>query len=177
MTQPDTAAQPDAGQPAAGGQQQPDATAGTQQGEQDTPLGPAGERALAALKAELAAEKARIKELQPLADKARQAEEAQKSEAQKLQEQLAAVQAERDQATRRALQLQVGAMKELPPAIAELLQGKDADEKSAHADRIMAEKPGRGPQRPPGAADAGRGSAPAGMDMNALLRTAAGYAP
>lgn len=129
------------------------------------------------MKAELAAERARIKELQPLAEKAKQAEEAQKSETQKLQEQLAATKAESEANARRALQLQVGIMKELPPAIAELLQGKNAEEMAAHADRIMAEMPSGGPRRPPGAGDAGKGSAPTGMDMNALLRSAAGYAP
>jgi len=100
-------------------------------------LGDAGKRALDAMKARLKAERARIKELEPLAAKAREADEAAKTQAQKDAEAKAAVERERDEARADLLRMQVAAAKGLPAELAVRLRGSTEDELAKDADELL----------------------------------------
>jgi hypothetical protein len=126
-------------------QQQPPAT-----GEQPQPaadggeLGDAGKQALAAERtARREAEKqrkeleARLKELEPLAAKAQQLEDAKKSEAEKLNEKLTAAEKRAIEAETKALRLEVATAKGLTPAQAKRLVGATKDELEADADDLL----------------------------------------
>lgn len=89
------------------------------------------------LRRESAGYRTKVRELEPLAAKATAAEEAQKTEAQKLTEQLAAAQAAAQTAQASALRYQVAAAKGLPIEFAARLQGATEEELSADADQLV----------------------------------------
>ena len=101
--------------------------------------------------------------------------EAQKTEQQKLAEQLATAQAEVTAARTEALRLKVATAKGLPSALAARLHGASEEEMTADADALLAALgPARtaDPRRPveslkPGALPAGE---PASVDMNQRMR-------
>lgn len=125
--------------PATGEQQQPTTEGGGE-------LGDAGKQALAAERAaRREAEKqrkdleARLKELEPLAAKAKKAEEDKKSEAEKLTERLTAAETRAAKAETRALRLEVASSKGLTPAQAKRLVGSTKEELEADADELLAD--------------------------------------
>jgi hypothetical protein len=73
------------------------------------------------------------------AAKLAQLEEAQKTEAEKLTDRVAAAERERDAARVEALRTKVGSAQRLPAAVADLLQGSTEEELTAHAAVIAAE--------------------------------------
>lgn len=100
-----------------------------------------GDKGLAALQRERDARRAaeaRVKELQPLADKARQLEEAGKTEAQKAADRAADAEARAAAAEARALRLEVATAKGLPPGMAARLVGATQAELEADADVLLA---------------------------------------
>lgn len=176
MTQPNaTDTPPKADAPA------PEAKPAENDPQNDSPLGEAGQRALDAMKAELAAAKAQVKDLTPLAQKAKELEQAQMTEVQRAQAERDEAKAAALNATTALMRLQVGSAKGLPPVLAERLAGSTVEEMTADADRLKAELSeslnAAATPRQAGSGDASKGGAPAGMDMNALLRAAAGRNP
>lgn len=153
----------------------------------DQGLGDAGKKAIAEEReARREAERqrkeyeARIKELEPLAAKAKQLEDAKKSESEKLTEKLTAAEKRAIEAEQRLLRAEVAAAKGLTTAQAKRLVGATKDELEADADELLASfgtptgsggksKSGRKPveQLRPGAVPSD-GSAPA--DMNEWMR-------
>ncbi|MET9953515.1 hypothetical protein ABZ135_18460 [Streptomyces sp. NPDC006339] len=147
--------------PPAMGEQQPAPPA---PGSEGGDLGDAGKKAIteerAARRAAEQARKeleARLKELEPLAAKAQQLEDAKKSEAEKLTEKLTAAEKRALAAEEKALRLEVATAKGLTPAQAKRLVGSTKDELEADADELLAsfggtppadssgKKPGRRP--------------------------------
>lgn len=125
----------------------------------------------------------RLKELEPLAQKARELEEAQKTEAQKAAEARAAAERERDAARAEALRYKVGLAKGLPADLAVRLQGSTEDELAKDADRLLellGNKPAATGARPvpdlkPAALPAGDSSqVMSGRDVDAWIRRQAG---
>lgn len=119
------------------GEQQPSTASGGD-------LGDAGKRALdQEREARKAAEKsrkeleARLKELEPLAAKAKQLEDAKKSEAEKLTEKLTAAEKRAIEAETKALRMEVATAKGLTPAQAKRLVGSTQAELEADADDLL----------------------------------------
>lgn len=127
--------------------------------------------ARAALKkanAEAASYRTKVRELEPLAKKARDLEDASKTEIEKAAERLTAAEQRAQEAELRALRLEVAAEKGLTPAQARRLVGTSKEELEADADELLDTFGARGddgekpptPRRPverlrPGAAPAG----------------------
>lgn len=135
--------------------------------------------AITALRQENASWRTKVRDLEPLAAKATAAEEAQKTETQKLTEKLAAAEAAAQAAQGTALRFQVAAAKGLPPELAGRLQGATEAELNADADALAAlvntgvQQPGQQGGRPPVDLRQGaRGTAPVQgeLDKNAWLR-------
>lgn len=145
-------------------------------------LGDAGKKALDAMKAKLKAERARIKELEPLAVKAREADEAAKTELQKATEARAAIEKERDEARLALLKRDIADEAGLPKSWAKRLTGSTKEELEADAKEMakdLAPKIGTATGRPvrelrPGALPAGDSPAPAnpGAAMDLQIREA-----
>ena len=102
---------------------------------------------VAKLRKEAAGYRAKVKELQPLADKAAELEQAQLTEAEKATQRAADAEARAAAAELSALRLQVALDKGLTPKQAARLQGSTAEELAADADEFLADL---GPSRPPG---------------------------
>lgn len=116
----------------------------------------------------------RLRELEPLAKKFKDSEQASKTEAQKLSEQLAEAQVElqglRVEGIRRDAALQAG----LDPDLAEFITAADPEEALAQAKRLA--KRTTPPEPPRGDFRQGTRTQPAQkQDKNDLLRTLAGY--
>lgn len=79
----------------------------------------------------------RLKELEPLATKAREADEAAKTQAQKDAEAKAAIERERDEARAEVLRMRVATAKGLPPELAARLRGSTEDELTKDADELL----------------------------------------
>jgi len=112
------------------------------------PLGDAG---LAALQKERDQRKAlekQIRELKPLAAKARELEEASKSELDKAAERATAAEARAANAEAQLVRKDIAASKGLKPEAAEFLTGTTPEEIEASAEKLLALMPD--PQRPPG---------------------------
>lgn len=112
------------------------------------PLGDAG---LAALQKERDQRKAlekQIRELKPLAAKARELEEASKSELDKAAERATAAEARASNAEAQLVRKDIAASKGLKPEAAEFLTGTTPEEIEASAEKLLALMPD--PQRPPG---------------------------
>lgn len=101
------------------------------------------------LRQENAGWRTKVRDLEPLAAKATAADEAQKTETQKLTEQLAAAQRAAETAQASERRFRVAAAKGLPPELAARLQGTTEDELNADADALAAlvntgvQQPGR----------------------------------
>ena len=98
--------------------------------------------------AEAANLRKRLKELEPLAAKYRELEEANKSETQKLTERLTAAEKRAQDAELNALRLEVAISKGLPPVLAKRLIGATKEELEADADELIASF-GGGERKPP----------------------------
>lgn len=88
------------------------------------------------LRRESAGYRTKLRELEPLAAQATAAQEAQKTEAQRLAEQLATAQRQASDAQASALRYQVAASKGLPLEFAARLQGGTEEELNADADQL-----------------------------------------
>jgi hypothetical protein len=107
------------------------------QGDPDK-LGDAGKRALDAERKALRDAKARIKELEPLAAKAREFEDANKSELQRLEDQLAAEREARSNFEQQLLRRDVASDKGLTAQQARFLVGSTREELEDAADELVA---------------------------------------
>lgn len=142
----------------------------------DPALGPAGEKALEEWKRRAREAEGKIKELEPLATKARESEEATKSEVQKAAEKLAAAERERDEATGMALRYEVAADVGLPLKMAARLRGKNKEELEEDAKELLetlggnAGGGGTTTTRPRTNGNAGTEGAPPGGSMSDVLR-------
>ncbi|MFP3990658.1 hypothetical protein U9R90_24975 [Streptomyces sp. E11-3] len=133
-------------QPPATGEPNNEPPASTPTGDQGgSELGDAGKKAIAEEReARRAAEKtrkeleARLKELEPLAAKAKQLEDSKKSESEKLTEKLTAAEKRAAASEERALRLEVATAKGLTPAQAKRLVGASKEELEADADELLA---------------------------------------
>ena len=126
-------------------------------------LGDAGKKAIAAERARVKDLEKQLRDLKPLADKAKELEDAKKSEQERLTEQLNAAKAEAEATKAELLRLRVAAEKGLPAELAARLQGGDEDELAEDADRLLALMGPKTPQSP-GSADAGpRGTSKPGQ--------------
>lgn len=116
----------------------------------------------------------RAKENTKAAERLAQLEEAQKSEAQKLQEARDAAERRATEAEKANLRYRVGLQKGLSATFTEVLMGDTEEEMAAHADRLLAEIP-KPTSGPPPFNGGPRTPATQGGDMNALIRRAAGH--
>jgi hypothetical protein len=87
---------------------------------------------------EAAGYRAKVRELEPLAQKAKQLEDAGRSETEKLSERLSAAEQRAQEAELRALRTEVGAAKGLTLAQAKRLVGMTREELEADADELLA---------------------------------------
>lgn len=106
--------------------------------------------AISKANAEAAKYRTQARDLQPLADKAKELEEAGKTEVQRLTEQLQQVSGERDALAVKRDRLQVAIDKGLTPSQTKRLVGSTVDELAADADEIVAEWGEPSPAPPPG---------------------------
>ena len=121
---------------------EPDATS------EPEPLGDAGIAALQKERDQRKALEKQIRELKPLAAKARELEEASKSELDKAAERAAAAEARAAAAEAQLVRKDIAAAKGLKPEAAEFLTGTTPEEIEASADKLLALMPEQ--QRPPG---------------------------
>jgi hypothetical protein len=101
-----------------------------------------GEAGLKALQAERDARKtleAELKELRPLAVKAKELEDAKKSNEQRNADEIAALKADLQSERLGRARAQVGAAKGLPASLIPLLKGETAEEMETHADELLAD--------------------------------------
>ncbi len=101
-------------------------------------LGDAGKRAIQREREARKELEAKLKELEPLAAKARELEESNKSEAQRLQERAEAAERAAQEAQSRALRIEVASAKGLPAQLAARLTGSTQEELEADADALLA---------------------------------------
>jgi len=99
--------------------------------------------------------RARLKELEPLAAKAKELEDAGRSELEKLTARAETAERERGEHIARALRLEVAFEKGLTPAQAKRLVGGTRDELEADAEEILRDFPVKTDGRPRGQADLG----------------------
>ena len=90
------------------------------------------------------------RDLKPLAEKAKQQEEADKTETQKLADANAAEKARADQAERDLMRYRVATVKQLPAELVDRLKGDTEEEMGEDADLLL-----KLMERPPGSADSG----------------------
>lgn len=117
--------------------ERPPATGDEQQ--HDEQLNEGGKRALDAERAARKRLEHELKELRPLAAKAKQADDAKKDEVQRLTEQLTATTTERDSAALHRDRLKVAISKGLTLTQAKRLVGSTEDELTADADELLAD--------------------------------------
>lgn len=99
----------------------------------------AGKRALQQERAKVKELERQIADLKPLADAAREAEDANKTELQRLGDQVAQLTQERDAATAERARLSVALEKGLTPTQAKRLVGSTPEEIAADADQLLAD--------------------------------------
>jgi flagellar motor switch protein FliG len=107
--------------------------AGTEPGD----LGDAGKKALAEERRARRDAEARLKELEPLAARAKKLEDDKKSEAEKLTEKLTAAEKRAAVAESKTLRMEVATAKDLTQAQAKHLVGSTKEELEAHADELL----------------------------------------
>lgn len=110
---------------------------GTPPATEDAPLGDAGQKALDAFKSRAREAEARVKELQPLADKARELEEAQQTELEKAQAKLTKAEKATATAASKLLRYEVAQEKEVPAKLVALLTATSRDDLLTQADLIL----------------------------------------
>lgn len=159
MSEPITDAQPDAS---------PEETPGTEPDQQFD-----ADRAKEKIKKanqEAASLRARLKEIEPLAAKAKELEDAGRSELEKLTARAETAERERGELTTKAMRLEVAFEKGLTPAQAKRLVGANREELEADAEEILRDFPVKADGRPRGNADLGpRPSAPPANPQQADL--------
>lgn len=106
-------------------------------GDGSADLGDAGKKALAEERKARRDAETRLKELEPLAAKAKKLEEASKTESEKLTERATAAEKRAVEAESRALRLEVATAKGLTPAQAKRLVGSTKEELEADADELL----------------------------------------
>lgn len=99
--------------------------------------------------------RARLKELEPLAAKAKELEEAGRSDLEKLTARVEQAEREKAESTARALRLEVAFEKGLTPAQAKRLVGGSREELEVDADEILRDFPVKTDGRPKGDVDQG----------------------
>jgi hypothetical protein len=103
----------------------------------EAPLGEAGQKALEAMKQRARDAEAQLKELKPLAEKARELEDAQKSELEKAQGKLTKAEQAAADANAKLLRFEVAQEKEVPAKLVPLLTAKTKEDLEAQADLIL----------------------------------------
>ncbi|MGW0933653.1 hypothetical protein [Streptomyces sp. NPDC002666] len=111
-------------------------------------LGDAGKKALAEERRARREAEARLKELEPLAAKARQLEDSKKTEAEKLTEKFTTAEKRAADAEAKLLRLEVATAKGLTPAQAKRLVGATKEELESDADELLASFGGAGTTEP-----------------------------
>lgn len=112
-------------------------------------------KALEKVRKEAAGYRTKVRELEPLASKARELEDAGRSEMERLTARAETAERERGESVARALRLEVAFEKGLTPAQAKRLVGGTRDELEADADEILRDFPVKTDGRPRGSADLG----------------------
>lgn len=100
-------------------------------------LGEPGKKALEAFKRRAREAEAKVKELEPLAEKAREIEEENKTELQKAQDESNALKSENGDLKQQLLKLEVANTKGLPAALVPALTGKDKEQMESSADELL----------------------------------------
>lgn len=128
----------------------PPAPADAPPDDSDGGLGEGGKKALAAERKARKELEARLKDLEPLAAKAREAEDADKSEVQRAREAHATESAARKAAEAKLLRFEVGADKGVPGNLLRFLHGDTREELEEAADALLTEMGGKdaGPPKP-----------------------------
>ena len=140
-------------------EQQTEAPAAEEQQQGDDLSPEALRKALEKARREAASYRTKAKELEPLAAKAKELEDAGRTELEKLTARAETAERERNELTARALRLEVAFEKGLTPAQAKRLVGASREELEADADEILRDFPAIKPDgRPRG--DAGLGPRP-----------------
>lgn len=103
----------------------------------DAPLGDAGEKALEAFKQRARDAEAKLKELEPLAARAQELEDAQKTELEKLSSKATKAEQAKAEAEAKLLRYEVAAAKEVPAKLWPLLTATDQEGLEAQADLIL----------------------------------------
>lgn len=104
---------------------------------EDKPLGEAGERALEAFKQRAREAEAKVKELSPLAEKARELEEANATELEKATSQRDTFKTEAETKAAENLRLRVALDKQIPADLIDRLRGDTQEELEADADKLL----------------------------------------
>jgi len=115
----------------------------------------------------------KVRELEPLASKAKELEEAQKTESQKLAERAEAAERTASEAQRELARFRVLSEVALPPELHEFVVGNDEDELRAKAQKLKAQFSADAQSVDVGQGPRGTSAAPS---MSALIRQAAGRA-
>ena len=134
--------------------QQPEAPAAEEQ-QQDELSPDALRKALEKARKEAANYRTKVRELEPLASKAKELEDAGRTELEKLTARAETAERERSELQARALRLEVAFEKGLTPAQAKRLVGSSREELEADADEILRDFPVKSDGRPKGQADLG----------------------
>lgn len=136
-------------------QQQSDAPEADDQQQTDDLSAEALRKALDKARREAANYRTKVRELEPLASKAKELEDAGRTELEKLTARAEQAERERTEAASRALRLEVAFHKGLTPAQAKRLVGGNRDELEADADEILRDFPVKTDGRPKGDVDQG----------------------
>lgn len=104
---------------------------------EDKPLGDAGEKALEAFKQRAREAEAKVKELSPLAEKARELEEANATELEKATSQRDTFKNEAETKAAENLRLRVALEKSVPADLIDRLRGDTQEELEADADKLL----------------------------------------
>jgi chromosome segregation ATPase len=122
-------------------QQQPEPQEGEEQQQSEELSADALRKQLEKARREAASYRTKVRELEPLASKAKELEDAGRSDLEKLTARAEQAERERAEATARALRLDVAFEKGLTPAQAKRLVGNSREELEADADEILRDFP------------------------------------
>jgi hypothetical protein len=132
-------------------------------------LGDAGKKALDAERKARRDAEAKLKELEPLAAKAKELEDAQKSDLEKLTEELEAAKADGASSKSELARLRAAMNHGLSPEDLELLEGVPADQVEQRAERLAARLAGTADPVVPASDNQGGGNEPSGVDTQKVL--------
>jgi hypothetical protein len=133
----------------------PEATDDDQQSKQDDLSPDALRKQLEKVRKEAAGYRTKVRELEPLASKAKELEDAGRTELEKLTARAETAERERTESQARAVRLEVAFDKGLTPAQAKRLVGGTREELEADAEEILRDFPVKTDGRPKGSADLG----------------------